>query len=144
MSMPHRRKVHEIAAGTLVQRDPDGPYFMTAEREGKEYVHHYLVRLHPRPASEAETTVVYLDPEEDLLDHGAPPPLDMGPVAGAARPACGDLFANAHGTFFMVRDTPRSQKHFAFVNTSSGMFSRREDRAVERVHADWALDLSGL
>ncbi len=144
MTTPTRRKVHQIAAGTLVQRDSGGPYFMKAEREGKEYVHHYLVRLHPRPATEDETTVVYLDPDEDLLDHAAPPPLVVGPAADDARPACGDVFANGRGTFLMVKDTAKSQKHFAFVDIASGRFSRREDRGALRVHAAWSLDLGGL
>lgn len=137
---PERRRAAEVPSGNLVQVEGDGTWFMKAEREGKEYVHHYLVRLHPRADRVEDTAILYLDPDDPLLDHDRTPDLDLGDAgSGDARPECGDLFRTAKGTFFKALEDPKAQKHVAYVNVASGDFARRQERGVEAVYAGWRL-----
>ncbi|CCQ72054.1 hypothetical protein [Magnetospira sp. QH-2] len=138
---PIQRRAAEVTPGTLVQREADGPIFMKAERIGTDYIHHYLVQLHPRPAAEADRRIHYLDPDDLLLDLDQKPVLDPGPEGAEKTVQCGDLFTTAKGTFFKLIEDPKSQKMFAYVEAASGGFARRQERDVQAVHADWALDL---
>ncbi|GAB6052643.1 hypothetical protein JCM17960_14630 [Magnetospira thiophila] len=138
---PQQRRAAEVAPGSLVQREDDGPLFLKAERIGTDYIHHYLVQLHPRPTSEADKRIHYLDPDDLLLDHQCKPTLQTGAASSRTEARCGDLFTTAKGTFFKLIEDPKSQKTFAYVDPSTGGFARRQERDVQAVHGEWSLVL---
>ncbi|MGB0747582.1 MAG: hypothetical protein ACPGO3_02460 [Magnetospiraceae bacterium] len=125
----------EVTTGTLVQWE-DGGHHMIAlktHRVGKEYVHHYLVPLLPRPALPA---LVYVDPDDMLSALMFQFRAEPGPSRDApATP--GDLFTTRQGTFLKVIEDPKSQKAFAFIDIATCHMFRRRERGVTAVHGDW-------
>lgn len=138
---PVERTANDIPCGHAVKRpgpeDPETTY-IKAERLGADYIHHYLVRIAPRRGG--ETTMIYVDPEEMLVDLGGPP--DFRLAAGEARPdpAPGDIFENAGGLYLKAVEDPRSQKMFAFIDISSGRVKRRQQRGVITVYGSWRVN----
>jgi len=131
-----KKKAHETPRGTPVVMNLDGipVVCLKVERQGKEYVHHYVVPIDPSPR--LETPLIYVDP--DLVLHHWAGRLDftLGGGAGAG-PEVGHIVTNAVGTFLKVIEDPKSQKMFAFVEISSGVVKSRQERGVTSVHLDW-------
>ena len=133
-----RSKAYETPPGAAVVIAVDGKAVVCikAERQGKEYVHHYVVPVDPSPG--AQTKLIYVDPEDELR-HG-PGRLDFslaGPAADGARPQVGHVLRNAAGTFLKVIEDPKSQKMFAYVDLDSGAVKSRQERDVAGVYGEW-------
>ncbi|MCP5367258.1 MAG: hypothetical protein H6907_20700 [Hyphomicrobiales bacterium] len=127
-----------VACGNAVVVERDGEFLicLKAERAGKEYVHHYAVPVDPGRAG--ELGMIYLDPEDALLDCGHPPCFALD--AGESCPAePGHIFENARGAFLKVVEDPKSQKMFAYVELSSGQLIRRQERGVAAVYRAWRI-----
>ena len=138
-----RRKAFEIRRGNAVIFTDGGGEAMVClktERQGKDYIHHYLVVMDPAPAD--GFGMIYIDPEEELTDCGATFTYAMseGVERGdsrSERAAVGDLLRNAGGLFLKVTDDPKSQKTFAFIDIHSGAVMGRQERGVIAVFQDW-------
>ncbi len=144
-----RRKAFEIARGNaVIFTDGGGGEAMVClktERQGKDYIHHYLVIMDPAPADAHE--MIYIDPEEELTDCGLTFTYAMteGVERGytrSERADVGDLFRNTNGFFLKVTDDPRSRKMFAFIDIHSGAVMGRQERGVSAVFQEWRV--SGL
>jgi len=127
---------HAAGRGHAVRRPDADALFIKVERQGKEYVHHYLVQVAPAPGQ--GMSLIYIDPDEPLLDFGAMCAFDPGTAAASAiTPEPGHIFATPKGMFLMVHEDPMSQKMFAFIDVTSGEVLRRQDRKVDAVHVEW-------
>ena len=144
-----RRKAFEVRRGNAVIFTGGGGgeamVCLKTERQGKDYIHHYLVVMDPTPAD--GFGMIYIDPEEELTDCGATFTYAMseGVERGytrSERADVGDIFQNAGGFFLKVTDDPRSQKMFAFINIHSGVVMGRQERGVVAVFQEWRV--SGL
>ncbi len=151
-----RRKAFEIPRGNAVIFTDGGGggggggggeamVCLKTERQGKDYIHHYLVVMDPAPAGGFE--MIYIDPEDELTDCGGPFTYAMseGVERGdtrSERADVGDLFRNAGGLFLKVPDHPKSEKMFAFIEIHSGAVMGRQERDVSAVFQDWRV--SGL
>jgi len=126
-----------VPCGHAVTRpDGDGTVFVKAERVGKEYlVHHYLIQLDPAPVE--EMALIYIDPDEMLVDHQVRPVFVLNDSVESAGPDTGHIFINPNGTFLKVVEDPMSQKMFAFINIATGDIRPRQERQVSRVHMEW-------
>lgn len=134
-----RSKAYETPPGAAVVMAVDGVTVVCikAERQGKEYVHHYVVPVDPSPG--AETRLIYVDPEDDL--HHGPERLEFSLAEDAgdgARPQVGHVLRNAAGTFLKVIEDPKSQKMFAYIDLDSGAVKSRQERGVTSVHMNWS------
>lgn len=136
---PRSRKAHEIPAGNAVLED--GTLWLKVEREGKDFVQHYLVALAPR-SDPARLT--YVDPESNLLDCGGPLTIVLGGGQTAERDeiAFGAVFQTARGTFLKVREDRRTdaEKMTMFVDLASGLVRRRREQGVDAVFDHWRVD----
>jgi hypothetical protein len=142
-----RRKAFEVPRGNAVIFTGGGEAMvcLKTERQGKDYIHHYLVVMDPVPA--AGFGMIYIDPEYELTDCGATFTYAMneGVARGdtrSERAAVGDLLRNAGGLFLKVTDDPKSQKMFAFIDIHSGAVMSRQERGISAVFQDWRV--SGL
>ena len=142
-----RRKAFEVRRGNAVIFAADGEVMicLKTERQGKDYIHHYLVVMDPAPTG--PRGIIYIDPEEELTDCGATFTYAMseGVERGdtrSERAAVGDIFRNSGGLFLKVTDDPKSQKMFAFINIHSGAVMGRQERGVLAVFQEWRV--SGL
>lgn len=133
---PTHRQAHEIGCGALVIRSTEDGHAvcLKLDRIGKEYIHHYVLVLDPKPQGDME--LVYVDPEERLFDCFATLDFDMGNAADA-EPEAGHAFENKDGRFIKVKDDPKAQKMFSFVEPSTGLVRIRQERHVKSVHPDW-------
>ena len=133
---PAHRQAHEIGCGALVIRSTgDGhTVCMKLDRIGKEYIHHYVIELDPRPAGEME--LVYVDPEEKLFDCFATLDVEPGEATECTLEA-GHLFENKDGHFIKVLDDPKSQKMLGYVETATGLVRIRQERKLKAVHPNW-------
>ena len=133
---PAHRQAHEIGCGALVIRSTaDGhAVCLKLDRIGKEYIHHYVIVLDPKPAGQME--LVYIDPEERLFDCFATLDLELGEASDIA-PAVGHAFENKDGHFIKVLDDPKAQKLFGFVEPATGLVRIRQERNLKSVHPDW-------
>jgi hypothetical protein len=133
-----KKKAHQIPSGTTVLHVVDGDTVLglKAEREGKEYVHHYMVPLDPHPAQDMR--LVYLDPEDDLIACGG---AAVFALAEGVEPAgwadVGHIFQNSEGIFLKVIEDPKSLKMYAFVDIRTGEIRRRQERGVNTVFMQW-------
>ncbi|MBT4933184.1 MAG: hypothetical protein HN889_06020 [Rhodospirillaceae bacterium] len=131
---------HQIPRGHCVRRagsQQAETVFVKAERQGTEYIHHYLIQVIPRlPEGLA---MIYVDPEEMLIDCGNPPTFDYADGETRNDPAIGDIFENPKGTYLKVIEDPKSQKMFAFIDTTSGEVKRRQERGVITVYPAWRI-----
>lgn len=130
------RPAHEIGCGAIVIRSTEDGHTvcLKLDRIGKEYIHHYVIELDPRP--QGEMKLVYVDPDDELFDCFATMDLDLGaPTDGA--PDVGHAFENKDGHFIKVVDDPKSQKMFGFVEPASGLVRLRQERKLKCCHPDW-------
>jgi hypothetical protein len=140
MNVPDQstKMTYEVPRGHAVHR-PDNEEqpitFIKAERQGTDYIHHYLIQI--SPACDQELALVYIDPEELLVDTGTAPTFDLSQGEMRENPAIGDIFQNIHGTYLKVVEDPKSQKMFAFVDITSGEIKRRQERGVRTVYSNW-------
>ncbi len=139
-----RRKAFEVRRGNAVIFTGGGGgeamVCLKTERQGKDYIHHYLVVMDPTPAD--GFGMIYIDPEEELTDCSATFTYAMteGVARGytrSERADVGDLLRNAGGLFLKVADDPKSQKMFAFIDIHSGAVMSRQERGVVAVFQDW-------
>ncbi len=137
---PQARKAEEILCGNAVRR-PGGAdtetVFIKAERQGTEYIHHYLIQIAPRRAD--GLALIYVDPEEELLDTGGAPAFAFSDGESRGNPDIGDIFENPKGAYLKVIEDPKSQKMFAFIDITSGDVKRRQERHVETVYRSWSV-----
>ena len=137
---PKSRKAYEILRGNAVQRPGDthaDTLFIKAERQGTEYIHHYLIQIAPRQGD--DLALIYVDPEEPLIDTGGTPTFGYSEGESRDDPAIGDIFANGRGTYLKVIEDPKSQKMFAFIDITSGEVKRRQERRVQTVYSQWQM-----
>lgn len=134
---PSHRQAHEIGCGAVVIRSTEDGHTvcLKLDRIGKEYIHHYVIVLNPRPAGEME--LIYVDPEEKLFDCFATLELDFGSAQDIA-PEVGHAFENKDGHFIKVLDDPHSQKMFGFVEPATGLVRLRQERKLKSVHPNWS------
>lgn len=136
---PSHRQAYEIGGGAVVIRSTEDGHAvcLKLDRIGKEYIHHYLIVLDPKPEGELE--LVYVDPEEKLFDCFATIDFDMGEAqdAEAGAPEPGHAFENKDGHYIKVLDDPKTQKMFGFIEASSGLVRVRQERKVKAVHPNW-------
>ena len=135
-----RKPAVAIPAGNavLVHRDGACLVCLKAEREGKEYVHHYAVPLDPRPGPAHD--MIYVDPEEELVDCGQPPAIALEGAADAMTAAPGDIFSTRRGTYIKVIEDPKSQKMFGYVDVATGRIERRREKGLTAVYHGWRVD----
>lgn len=133
---PAHRQAHEIGCGAVVIRSTEDGHAvcMKLDRIGKEYIHHYVIVLDPKPEGEME--LIYVDPEERLFDCFATLDLKLGEARDIA-PEVGHAFENKDGHFIKVLDDPKSQKMFGFVEPATGLVRLRQERKLKSVHPDW-------
>ena len=137
---PVKLQAHEILCGHAVHRPNEidsKTLFIKAERKGADYIHHYLI-----PLSLDGTTnlsLVYIDPEESLIDWGCIPVFDLLSSKAYKKPDVGHIFKNKKGIFLKVNETPKSQKMFAFIDIKSGEVKRRQERDVIKVYDFWEI-----
>lgn len=135
---PGHRQAYEVQPGNVVILPIDQGHgaFIKAERIGKEYVHHYAVQLHPR--SDEALGMVYLDPEDTVFDTVLSASFDFGePASEGDSPQTGHVFENAKGHFIKVEEDPQSQKMHGFVECSTGIVRRRQERGISAVFTQW-------
>ena len=133
---PALRPAFEVLPGSVVVLEVEGApaVFVKAERIGKEYIHHYAVQLHPK--TEGPLGMVYLDPEDEVFDTAMGVHFQFGEGCDSP-PEAGHAFENAKGHFIKVNDDPKSQKMFGFIECSTGIICRRQERAVTAVYTSW-------
>jgi hypothetical protein len=132
---------HAVAPGSLV-RHASG-LALKAERDGKDYINHYLIPLTPSP----HITLIYVDPETSLdLVEGALS-LDLGEALAEGSPAeTGDILVFDQGTFLKVWDVKKDgQRHLAYVDLVTGLVGPRLERGARprmfRCHRFWRVSL---
>jgi len=135
---PTTKMVYEVPRGHAVRRpgqaQPD-TVFIKAERQGTEYIHHYLIQIAPVQAD--GLAMIYVDPEEMLIDIGLVPRFEFSADETLISPEIGHIFETAKGTFLKVIEDPKSQKMFAFIDITSGEVKRRQERHVKTVFTAW-------
>ncbi|MCB2102351.1 MAG: hypothetical protein KDE22_15850 [Rhodobacterales bacterium] len=135
-----RKPAFDIPPGhaVLVERGDACLVCLKAEREGKEYVHHYVVPLDPRPGTAHD--MIYVDPDDVLVDCGARPAIVLEAAAEGLDAGPGDIFRTARGTFIKVIEDPKTQKMFGYVDVATGRIERRRERGLEAVYRAWRVD----
>jgi len=136
---PSHRQAHEIGCGAVVIRSTQDGHTvcLKLDRIGKEYIHHYVIVLDPKPMGEME--LVYVDPEEKLFDCFATLELEFGTAENPTNtpPEPGHAFENKDGHFIKVLDDPKTQKMFCFVEPATGLVRIRQERKLKSVHPNW-------
>ncbi len=148
-----RTQAHGLPCGTAVMWPGRGDgsnaadmfICLKAERQGKEYVHHYLVAVDPTPGD--GMGLIYVDPDEMVVDCGCrltltPDLINSDQAAEASlSPGVGELFDTQAGRFLKVIEDPKSQKMFAFIHMAPGpdfgQIRRRQERGVIAVYGRW-------
>jgi len=133
---PAHRQAHEIGCGAVVIRSTEDGHTvcMKLDRIGKEYIHHYVIVLDPKPTGEME--LVYVDPEEKLFDCFATFDVALGTPENIEAET-GHAFENQGGHFIKVLDDPKAQKMFCYVEPATGLVRIRQDRKIKSVHPNW-------
>ena len=142
-----RVKAYQIRDGRAVvlERDETTVVCMKVVRKGKDYLHHYLLPLNA--GSDGDLTLIYADPETDVLDSG----LDVvfkvadNPVRQdeASQIDVGDVLVNPDGPFLKIRDHPKTERPFAYLHLPSGTIKYRQERRVDRIFREWQAELDG-
>ena len=135
---PKILQAQEISRGHAVRRPDDKDpkkNFMKAERQGTDYVHHYLIPI--GLVCKINMSLIYVDPEENLIDWGCIPDFNLISSETYKKPEVGHIFENSNGTFLKVIEAPKSQKMFAFININSGEVKRRQERNIIRIFDFW-------
>lgn len=138
---PKKQPAHKIPCGHAVYLPDDtNPknIFVKAEREGAEYVHHYLIQIGLVRSN--ELALIYIDPEENLIDWGGIPAFDLLCTNPLKKPEVGHIFESENGTFLKVIEDPKSQKMYAFIDINSGKIKRRQERNVKTVYDTWRIN----
>ena len=133
---PSHRQAHEIGCGAVVIRSTEDGHAvcLKLDRIGKEYVHHYLIVLDPKPEGEME--LVYVDPEDKLFDCFATLEFDVG-EAEDVPPEAGHAFENKDGHFIKLLDDPKTQKMLCYAEPATGLVRIRQERKIKSVHPNW-------
>ncbi len=132
-------RADQIPCGHGVMRPGDDKtLYIKTERQGTEYVHHYLVQIDPVPGE--NLALIYMDPEDLLIDCKARPAFGLEQSGEASAPAVGDIFKNPGGIFLKVIEDPKSQKMFAFIDIETGDVRRRQERRISDVHVTWRIE----
>ncbi len=136
------RKANEVPRGNgvILARNGEATICLKAEREGKEHIQHYLVTLDPLKGERPE--LVYIDPEDDVIDCGETFSFSMteggeGGLTASEKADIGDIFKNGNGLFLKLEEDPKSQKMFAFIDIATGEVKRRQERGVSAVYQEW-------
>lgn len=134
---PSHRQAHEIGCGAVVIRSTEDGHTvcLKLDRIGKEYIHHYVIELAPKPQGHME--LVYVDPEEPLFDCFATLEIQLGAQEDVP-PEPGHAFENNDGHFIKVMDDPKAQKMFCFVEPATGLVRIRQERKLKAVHPNWS------
>ena len=137
---PSERMAYETPCGHAVKRpgkmDPENLY-MKVEREGADYIHHYLVQI--SPLKSISLAMIYIDPEETLIDKGGIPTFELLSSEAHQKPQVGHIFESDNGTFLKVIEDPKSLKMYAFINIASGEVKRRQERNINIVYDTWQI-----
>ena len=137
---PSECMAYEIPCGHAVHRPGDidpGNLYMKVEREGAEYVHHYLIQI--SPVKSVGLAMIYIDPEVTLIDRGGIPAFELLSPEDHKKPQVGHIFESDKGTFLKVMEDPKSLKMYAFINISSGEVKRRQERDIDTVYDTWQI-----
>lgn len=130
---------HRVAAGRLVIAELDGVRVvcLKAERQGRDFLTHYLIPLDPLPADPGRLRLHYVDPETPLL----PAAVRLTVGAEVRRPAeVGEVVINALGRFLKVYDAAKTERHFAYVEVASGEVRLRQEKGGVPATAAWHLE----
>jgi len=122
----------------VVRPGGDTTLYIKAERQGTEYIHHYLVQIDPVPGS--ALALIYMDPDDMLIDCNVRPSFKLAPAETVTAPDVGHIFANPKGVFLKVIEDPKSQKMYAFIDIATGDIRRRQERKISGVHATWQVE----
>jgi hypothetical protein len=122
----------QVPGGALVRAALGGETVLClkAQRQGRDYVNHYLVPLAPLPDGRRGMALVYVDPEAPVA---ATPAVLSVEAAARGTAEIGDVIVNANGRFLKVADTARTERSFAYVDLDSGEVRPRQERAVSAV-----------
>ncbi|MCW8952023.1 MAG: hypothetical protein OQJ87_05265 [Rhodospirillales bacterium] len=133
-----QKQAFEIPCGQAVVLDREGEQIvcLKTERVGKEYVHHYLVPLHPA-AEPGVLSLVYIDPEDTLTDLGFTVVFETGAPDGSDNPVPGHAFRTEKGTFLKIHEDPLAQKTFTYLDMETGALCRRQERGLSAVYTSW-------
>jgi hypothetical protein len=137
---PSEYMAYEIPCGHAVHRPGDidpGNLYMKVEREGAEYVHHYLIQI--SPVKSVGLAMIYIDPEVTLIDRGGIPAFELLSPEDHKKPQVGHIFESDKGTFLKVIEDPKSLKMYAFINIATGEVKRRQDRNINMVYDAWRI-----
>ncbi len=140
-------KAYQVRDGhaVVVVRGGTALICMKVVRKGKDYNHHYLLPLDP--VADGGLALIYLDPEDDVLDSRTNVAFNVAdrPVEpGEAGPIeVGDVLINAAGPFLKIRDHPRTERSFAYLHLRSGQVRYRQERKVAAVFRHWHAELAG-
>ncbi len=136
------RKAFEVPCGNAVilERNGEASLCLKAEREGNDYIHHYLVTLDPLRDEGPE--LIYIDPEDSVIDCGGTFSFAMteggeGGQTASEKAGIGDIFKNNGGLFLKLKEDPKSQKMFAFIDIATGKMKHRQERGVSAVYQEW-------
>lgn len=131
-------RAYQVAAGRLVVAEIEGvaAICLKAERQGKDFLNHYLVPLDPRPADSARLRLHYIDPDASLIPAAARLVVDAAEGRAAE---VGDVVVNPLGRFLKVHDTAKTERHYAYVEVTSGIVRLRQEKGAIGV-ATWHLD----
>ena len=122
----------------VVRPGGDTTIYIKAERQGTEYIHHYLVQIDPVPGD--AMALIYMDPDDLLIDCNVRPSFKLAPAETKTAPNVGHIFANPKGVFLKAIEDPKSQKMFAFIDIETGDVRRRQERKVTGVHVEWRVE----
>lgn len=132
-----KKQALDIRCGNavIVETETGAVVCMKAEREGKEYIHHYAVPLHP--VTQETAALIYLDPDQEIVDCVTQLTFTLSDADAQAAPDVGAVFRNFQGTFMKIREDPKSQRMFAYLNLETGQIKRRQEKKMEAVYREW-------
>lgn len=132
---------NQIKPGSFVTAEIAGGLVLClkVERHGRDYVNHYLIPLESN-GDRRLLTLVYTDPDHPLT------PVDGAALAfgetSTAFPDVGDAFVTPKGIHLKLRDEPKAQKVFAYVDLATGLIRPRMDRQTQGV-IGWSVTRGG-
>ena len=123
---------HQIQPGSFVTAEIAGSpvLCLKVERHGRDFVNHYLVALEPS-GDRRVLALLYIDPDHPLTPVEGPT-LAFGETT-TAFPDIGDAFVTPKGPFLKLRDEPKAQKVYAYVDLATGLVRPRMDRQTQGV-----------
>jgi hypothetical protein len=138
--MPPKR-AYEIEPGKMVSfiLDEEAVICLKALRQGRDFIHHYLVPLSGQSRS-ASMALIYVDPEAMLDELENSLRLALGEGEAGTTVSVGEIFANPSGKFLKVQDTDKTQRLYAYVEIETGDVRIRQERNVSMVFRAWGLE----